>query len=627
MIRGFCFALALAVVGTASAQTGFRYEPVLEAGLEKPIDMVWTADGLVIGGLSGDIYQLRDDAPVSLGKVAVNDKDPGAGLVGVAVHLKEGSGWLFAYYTVKNSLFQRVSRFSLTSTDGALSMGAEEILKPLDELPWKKVGLAKDARNAGAVRVGPVGSLYVGVSDNGQDTKVQDLKEVHGKILRTALDGLPAAENPDFPAGASSRLFAVGFANPYRIGIDSETGDVWVGDGGGLTWSEINKIKGGENGAWPRFEGEGQPGPSGNDLYEGSEAHAPAAVYKHGSGKQSAVVVGAPYRAPAEAEFLLPENFQGAVPVADTFDTWFGFVMADGEGHTLETSEPGPQNVRSIATGADGAVYLLEYVSGGKGRLTRLTWDNDPPVATITQPAEDVRYVAGLALKLVGSAQDKEDGAVTSGFTWEVTLYDGADSVVQEESLTGQEATFTFPAEVDLLGRLEIVLKVKDSAGGQGKTTRTLFPVSTRVTYGSQPEGVPVKLNGEALTERTTVTYAAGDQVVISCEPEWIFEGDNELYVWDSWTGGGEREQTFTVPGDDLDMLCVYKLFGAPENMDSGVNVVVDKGPTEVPDAGAPDTGGGDSCSATGHGNPASLGLILLLVLGLVVRQRQTFCA
>ena len=104
--------------------------------------------------------------------------------------------------------------------------------------------------------------------------KSQYLGSYSGKVIRIdpeTGDGL--ASNPFYDAAAprspQSRIWALGFRNPYRISVkpntgshypeDGDPGTIMVGDVGNGKWEELNIVKrGGQNFGWPIFEGNGR---------------------------------------------------------------------------------------------------------------------------------------------------------------------------------------------------------------------------------------------------------------------------------------------------------------------------------------------------------------------------------
>ncbi|MEO1712896.1 MAG: PQQ-dependent sugar dehydrogenase, partial [Bacteroidota bacterium] len=113
-------------------------------------------------------------------------------------------------------------------------------------------GIIREEENVGAFRSQMVNSLG-------------------GKILRLdAETGAGLSSNPFYDAAAprspASRVWALGFRNPYRFVLVPETGShfpadgqpghLLVGDVGGNEWEEITLItEGGQNAGWPFFEG------------------------------------------------------------------------------------------------------------------------------------------------------------------------------------------------------------------------------------------------------------------------------------------------------------------------------------------------------------------------------------
>src|SRR6185436_20286661 len=55
--------------------------------------------------------------------------------------------------------------------------------------------------------------------------------------------------------GAADFVFAYGLRNPFRITIQPDTGLLWVGDVGQVTWEEIDVVRAGDDLGWPQCEG------------------------------------------------------------------------------------------------------------------------------------------------------------------------------------------------------------------------------------------------------------------------------------------------------------------------------------------------------------------------------------
>jgi hypothetical protein len=125
--------------------------------------------------------------------------------------------------------------------------------------------------NGAKLAFGPDGYLYAGFGDGGRqndpNNNGQDGQTLLGSILRIDVNnpgpgeayGIPA-DNPFVGDPAvQDEIWAMGLRNPWRIGFDSLTGDLYIGDVGGDRYEEINLERapspGGFNYGWRCFEG------------------------------------------------------------------------------------------------------------------------------------------------------------------------------------------------------------------------------------------------------------------------------------------------------------------------------------------------------------------------------------
>ncbi|MEX2120529.1 MAG: PQQ-dependent sugar dehydrogenase [Pirellulales bacterium] len=124
-----------------------------------------------------------------------------------------------------------------------------------------------DGHNGAALAFGHDGMLYVtsgdGTSDSDTDVTGQGLDHLLSKLLRIDVDrpgdGRAYSVPPDNPfvgqAGVRAETWAYGFRNPWRITVDSQTGDVWVAQNGQDLWEQAYLIERGANYGWSVYEG------------------------------------------------------------------------------------------------------------------------------------------------------------------------------------------------------------------------------------------------------------------------------------------------------------------------------------------------------------------------------------
>lgn len=254
------------------------------------------------------------------------------GLLGLAFHPGFATnGWFFVFYTTWtnqteafNSRHDRLSRFQMSTGNPQLADAASEImlLNQRDEGP---------NHNAGDLKFGPDGYLYVSVGDEGgQNDSFGNSQRIDGDffsgILRLDVDQRPGSlapnphpaslgnyaipsDNPFVgattfngmavnPAAVRTEFWAVGLRNPWRIWIDPPTGWLFASDTGESTRDEINFITKGGNHGWAYREGIG-PRPGAGSPPSGFFAVNP--IHDHpwgtaGTGVGKAIIGGLLYR-------------------------------------------------------------------------------------------------------------------------------------------------------------------------------------------------------------------------------------------------------------------------------------------------------------------------------------------
>lgn len=157
----------------------------------------------------------------------------------------------------KDDFNSRVVRYTMDRKSGRIDPASRHVI-----IEWKSHG-----HNGGALTFGKDGMLYAtsgdGTSDSDEGGAGQDLTRLLAKVLRIDVDH-PApgkaysvpADNPFLTTpGARPETWAYGFRNPWRMTLDRETGDLWVGENGQDQWEYARIARRGENYGWPVVEG------------------------------------------------------------------------------------------------------------------------------------------------------------------------------------------------------------------------------------------------------------------------------------------------------------------------------------------------------------------------------------
>ena len=171
------------------------------------------------------------------------------------------NGWLYVFSNGPTSAPERTNRISRFTVARAAPYACD----PASErsvIEWHSSG-----HDGGGLVFGQDGMLYLssgdGTSDSDGWVTGQDLSDLDGGVLRIDVDhpeGTHAYSVPkDNPfvslKGARPEIWAYGLRNPWRMAIDRDTGQIWVGNNGQDLWETAHLIRRGENYGWSVYEG------------------------------------------------------------------------------------------------------------------------------------------------------------------------------------------------------------------------------------------------------------------------------------------------------------------------------------------------------------------------------------
>jgi glucose/arabinose dehydrogenase len=118
------------------------------------------------------------------------------------------------------------------------------------------------------IQFAPDGTLFVSTGEGGGLEHVesaafnaQDVDSLGGKILHVDREGNGLPSNPFFNGDKTanrSKVWALGFRNPFRFTVAPDGKFLAVGDVGWTSVDEVDIVKAGGNYGWPCFEGDSQ---------------------------------------------------------------------------------------------------------------------------------------------------------------------------------------------------------------------------------------------------------------------------------------------------------------------------------------------------------------------------------
>lgn len=217
LFLGILFSLHLLFPSTTQAAAtlppGFAGQEIAR-NMPSPTTMQFAPDGrLFVAQQGGQLRVIKNGQllPTPFLTVSVDTYNE-RGLNGVAFDPNfDEEPYVYVYYTATTpTIHNRLSRFRANG-DVAVP-GSEEVL--LDLPPVGNAGM----HNAGALRFGADGKLYVAVGDNGTSTNAQSMNNLLGKILRLNKDGTIPTDNPFYNiATGQNRAILLGRSFTTRI--------------------------------------------------------------------------------------------------------------------------------------------------------------------------------------------------------------------------------------------------------------------------------------------------------------------------------------------------------------------------------------------------------------------------
>jgi glucose/arabinose dehydrogenase len=527
----------LSSAGSPSPAETFDLDPTFVSGVSELTDFRWLPDDrMVLIAKNGAVWvrPAAGGAVVAAGSFAV-DQNSEKGLLGVAVDPQFATNSrLYFYYSAASGTSADKHRVVVrTLGAGGLLAAGETVL--LDHLR----GPAN--HDGGALDIGPDGRLYVGVGDTGCNSGAPPGTVTNyygtclvdhptnngggnGKILRIGLDGSIPADNPLVGAtnvtacGATcgsaidpgmlgsprTDIWAWGFRNPFRIWADPQTGRLWVGDVGEISYEEITVAVAGRHHGWPWREADrGFPvskchdvrvgtGPADTPIFD-QDCVDPVYRCRHDSVNDPAVDGGCTAITGGQIVDSCdwPPEFQGRYFFADssqdsvwtvqpnaTRDGIVGgrvdFATLDGAPIAIRTANDGALDVATLS----GRIARIAPKSPVVCSATTSTTTTTSPSTSTTSPAApECAGLAGFELASCRIARARETPVCTAGEIDDRTSQAVVSRLARLATLVEQAAGATKPRRVHrLLARGDRTLGTIDRVARRAARREAITP-------------------------------------------------------------------------------------------------------------------------------------------------------
>ena len=393
---GFPSQARLLIEDDDPAPNGFSKEAVLTEGILLPTDFDWIGNDQILIAEQAGIVHLLNTATGELTEfLNISEKvniSGQRGLLSLAVDPNFSTNhYIYLGYSseipgvepdqngFRDTLLVRIEADPSTDYTTAL---------PDSEVVLMTVPRVLNFHASGGLRFGQDGSLFWahgdGLSVSGvTNPSIEDFSRLdfpYGKLYRiNPLTGEGYEDNPFFTGNSQdieSKVYSLGFRNPFRLAIHPKTGEPYVGDVGWTNWEEINRGRG-ENFGWPFYEGGQINGeerslrtvaysdiPEYQEFYD-SNPEVAAPIYARDHDEWNSLILG---------DFLTgdlyPELYKNALFIADSSRQRVEALTLDDDGEIDAIISFPRQLIRSRITkmqvGPDGYLYFNHYAFPGE---------------------------------------------------------------------------------------------------------------------------------------------------------------------------------------------------------------------------------------------------------------------
>ncbi|MCH7729013.1 MAG: PQQ-dependent sugar dehydrogenase, partial [Planctomycetes bacterium] len=324
------------------------------------IEEIPKANRLLVTEIGGKIFSVKKDSDVKEADLVIDLAKSSGGLkvFDADFHPKFiANRQIFVCYVHRGEGgHTRVSRFTMQDEPPKIIPASEQVI-----ITWPTGG-----HNAGCVEFGKDGYLYISTGDgsgpNPPDgrTTGQDVSDLLGAVLRIDVDRVEGdrayvvpADNPFVDLdGARPEIWAYGLRNPWKIGIDRVTGDVFAADNGWETWEMVHRIVRGGNCGWPVMEARAVLR---SEVKVGPTPIIPP-IKDHSHTEANSVIGGPVYRGRK-----LP-GLNGSFIYGDYITGTIWAVRAeDDDTYSHQTLVDTDQRITSFTEGSNGELYVLDY--------------------------------------------------------------------------------------------------------------------------------------------------------------------------------------------------------------------------------------------------------------------------
>jgi glucose/arabinose dehydrogenase len=324
----------------------------------------------------------------------------------------------------------------------------------------------------------------------------------------------------------------------------------------------------------------------------------------------TASISASPISGPAPLEV----SFDGSASTdPDTGDT-LTYEWDFGDGQTASGSSSTVDHTYASA----GTFTASLRVRDNRGALSppaavQIQPGNTAPAPVIQTPAAGDRFRVGETIVLQGSATDAQEGSLpASRLRWRVLRHHGTSHThpwLQETEGNGIAVSTPGPEDLatSTTSFLEVILTATDSAGLSTTVTRELRPRLVELTFVTEPAGLTLQVNGEAITAPRT--FSSWESWTFPASAARQQDSGGAWWVFDHWSDGGAATHNVTTGASPATYTATFRPNAAPVTTGASVSTPEDTART-IPLAAADADGDMISRAISRSPSTGSLGTI-----------------
>lgn len=240
------------------------------------------------------------------------------------------------------------------------------------------------------------------------------------------------------------------------------------------------------------------------------------------------------------------------------------------DGTTLEGKTEATMSIGPVTTADAGNYYATVANADGqvisnRALLTVTAPPDQMPVAAIVKPVEGDTYRAGTPVAFEGTGTDPQDGTLAAGsFSWAINFHHDAHVHDQPAIVGVTSGTFDVPNRGETSANVwyRLILTVTDAQGLKAKDSVDVHPLTSKLTFATDPPGLTVLVDGQPAVAPITITSVEGFLRDVDVTEDQLMGGSN--FHFSHWQMGPsttlvtEPAQTIETPQSDETYTAVF---------------------------------------------------------------------